>query len=105
MIPEDKYISVNEFKKILAGLVVEGGSDAVRSAIVKTLSEVVPQFLDNAPSADVQPVKHGEWKINSDGYYPYCSACGTAADQLVKRLTKYCPECGARMDLKDGDVE
>lgn len=40
----------------------------------------------------------GEWKINSDGYYPYCSVCGTAADQSTKRLTKYCPECGARMD-------
>lgn len=60
--------------------------------------------VDDMPAADVQPVKHGEWKINSDGYYPYCSECGTAADQLTKNLTKYCPECGARIDLKGGDA-
>ena len=54
--------------------------------------------IKDIKAADVQPVKHGEWKINSDGYYPYCSVCGTAADQLTKHLTKHCPECGARMD-------
>lgn len=58
------------------------------------------RFFVDCPLPDVQPVKHGEWKINSDGYYPYCSVCGTAADQLTKHLTKYCPECGARMNDK-----
>ena len=60
-------------------------------------------IIEDMQATDVQPVKHGEWKINSDGYYPYCSVCGTAADQLTKHLTKYCPECGARMDGGDKD--
>ena len=38
-------------------------------------------------------IKMGEWKINSDGYYPYCSECGFEP----KEMTNYCPKCGALM--------
>ncbi len=54
------------------------------------------QALNELPVADVQPVKHGEWKINSDGYYPYCSECGKEPES--GKMTKFCPNCGARMD-------
>lgn len=67
-----------------------------QSVAVAALRRVIAVAKEYA--VDAEPVKHGEWKINSDGYYPYCSVCGTAADQLTKHLTKYCPECGARMD-------
>lgn len=52
------------------------------------------------PSADVQPVKHGEWEteICDDGYGAYnlfvCSLCGS---ESAKRFN-YCRECGAKMD-------
>lgn len=42
--------------------------------------------------------KHGEWKINPDGYYPYCSECHTEPKNGV--MSNYCPECGAKMDGK-----
>lgn len=48
------------------------------------------------PSADIVEVRHGEWVINSDGYYPYCSICETEPKNGV--MSKYCPECGAKMD-------
>ena len=67
-----------------------------QSVAVAALRRVIAVAKEYAVEAET--VKHGEWKINSDGYYPYCSVCGTAADQLTKHLTKYCPECGARMD-------
>lgn len=51
---------------------------------------------ENTPTADVVEVKHGEWVINSDGYYPYCSICETEPKNGV--MSKYCPECGAKMD-------
>ena len=49
--------------------------------------------------ADVAPVKHGEWDICCDGYYPYCSECGYEPPWANGRdmRTKYCPECGAKM--------
>jgi hypothetical protein len=42
--------------------------------------------------------RQGEWKISPNRYFPYCSVCETAIDPLAKNLTKYCPNCGARMD-------
>ena len=38
--------------------------------------------------------KRGEWKINFDGYYPYCSECGYEPEEM----TKHCPGCGAVMN-------
>ena len=62
--------------------------------------------VEDQPTADVQGIKHGEWKsFNSEdtlyGSY-YCSACGHGQDiGMVIPLTtefKYCPNCGAKMD-------
>lgn len=44
-----------------------------------------------------EKVKHGNWIICSDGYYPYCSVCHS--EPKTGEMTKYCPECGAKMDL------
>lgn len=43
--------------------------------------------------------KHAKWNINPDGYYPYCSCCKEEPPSGI--MTKYCPNCGARMDLKE----
>ena len=36
-----------------------------------------------------------KWKINCDGYYPYCSNCGS--EPPSGEMTLYCPACGACM--------
>lgn len=41
-------------------------------------------------------VRQGEWKINCDGYYPYCSICEN--EPTARRMTRYCDHCGAKMD-------
>lgn len=41
------------------------------------------------------PIEYAEWKINCDGYYPYCSRCGTEPES--GKMTKYCANCGAEM--------
>ena len=43
--------------------------------------------------------KRAHWLINSDGYYPYCSAC--MAEPENGEMTDYCPSCGARMQKKN----
>jgi hypothetical protein len=42
--------------------------------------------------------KHGKWLINPNGYYPYCSEC--YAEPKNGNMTKFCPDCGAKMDEK-----
>lgn len=40
-------------------------------------------------------VVKGKWLINPDGYYPYCSKCKEEPEG--RKMTKFCPECGAYM--------
>ena len=62
---------------------------------------------------DVQPVKHGAWHKDEQGYdvYVECSECGlnlstsNYIENEWREILNYCPNCGARMDLKDGDEE
>ena len=55
-------------------------------------------MLYSLPPAQPEP-KYGEWIINSDGYYPYCSLCYQEPEGRV--MTKYCPTYGAKMSGAD----
>ena len=87
-------------------------TDAQHAALKEALGRV-----------DAVPVKHGRW-IPVDSYsafggdestwmshgnpiaFYYCSECkeqAYAGEDGESLLTKYCPDCGARMDGKDGD--
>lgn len=45
--------------------------------------------------------KKGEWLINSDGYYPYCSECKRSPEFT----TDFCPYCGADMRGEQDDTD
>ena len=62
-----------------------------QAAIAKLFNELV--VLDELPS--IRP-KTGQWLINSDGYYPYCSNCKNEPQGRV--MTNYCLHCGANME-------
>ena len=51
--------------------------------------------INEQPSIDAQPVKHGEWqKRIKNGYGAFrCSECGLHFDYKFK----FCPNCGADM--------
>lgn len=57
--------------------------------------------IDNFPTADVAPVRHGEW-VEEDTAIT-CPICTRSYDTdfEIKRSVvlrfKYCPECGAKM--------
>ena len=52
------------------------------------------EYLEDAPSADVAPVVHGEWRANKDGSFS-CSECKF---KFYPLRFEYCPHCGAKMD-------
>lgn len=76
------------------------------------------EVIDGAPTVDAQPVRHGRWipVRSSDAFggdfvtwkahgdpiaYHYCSKCKeqSRCDEFGDEiLTKFCPDCGAKMD-------
>lgn len=60
------------------------------------------EAIQSEPAADVAPVVHSKWEICCDGYYPYCLNC--KVEPPGREMTKYCPNCGAKMDGGDTDV-
>lgn len=61
--------------------------------------ESYKEWLENLPTADVIPVKHGHWIGKPLAGYSTvkCSACGSAFVENNGKW-KYCPHCGAKMD-------
>ena len=58
--------------------------------------EHVIEILDDIPATDVAPVVHGRWISNcvdSPAFF-VCDQCNT----VWYNDTKFCPNCGARMD-------
>ena len=75
----------------------------------KIQSDEIERVIREIPSADVQEVRHGEWKekLEPCGWFDEpcaeCSVCGEDfvlgecdMDDLIK-LFKFCPNCGADM--------
>ena len=69
--------------------------DALYGADAITMNGV--KILNQFPSADVEPVKHGRWGSNGipDSMLSACSVCGFGCGAYS---FQYCPNCGARMD-------
>ena len=63
------------------------------------------KLIDNAPTIDAVPVRHGRWEtVNTDkqAWTIQCSAC-----KMIGFTGKfpYCPNCGARMDGDDNETD
>ena len=64
--------------------------------------EYSKSLVETAETADVQEIKHGTWRESLSDMFPdgtdyRCSVCGRTA--IID--SKYCPNCGAKMDLED----
>lgn len=72
-----------------------------------TLRWVIPiSELDALPTIDAAPVRHGRWIMTNDhedGTADFeCSNCeydDTFFTKILEIYIKYCPHCGAKMDL------
>ena len=87
---EKEYIDLEETVTTL-----KRNSQKYFSSFHKGYVQAIEDLAD-IPAAKVSPVRHGHWIINSDGYYPQCSEC--MSEPRGREMTKYCGECGAKMD-------
>ena len=78
--------------------------DAIRvvngqSSLTMTRSSLIDE-ITKLPAADVAPVRHGRWKRYGKNLGE-CSECG----EIVSVRSNYCPNCGAKMDGGDSNVD
>lgn len=90
------YISRAEVIEFMSGSNIENYLDSEPTSEPRRYARAAQRVIWSVPAADVVPVVHAEWKINADGYYPYCSAC--KKEPPGRCMTAHCPFCGAKMD-------
>lgn len=73
--------------------------------IPRRLAIKLKSILSKNPDADVEEVKHGEWKkisvASEHGYgqiYYQHSSCEVNSTELFQCPYERCPRCGAKMD-------
>ncbi len=105
----DENIEIH--KKLLAGEKNPDEKDFLCSEI--TLLRCIKEFIDVRKTIDAEPVRYGKWipfkgetGVEAFGYTEYtvlgfgCSICGADVD-VSEEYFKYCPLCGAKMDLEE----
>ena len=70
------------------------------------------EALARVPTIDVEPIRHGKWikenivltSLPPKGRW-HCSRCGSINDGYDESvLTPYCPNCGAKMDEVNDEI-
>lgn len=54
--------------------------------------------IEDIPTADVQPVKHGRWERRMTKIYA-CSECTNEVTDRQRKNYSFCPYCGSKQDL------
>ena len=76
------------------------GAESSENALYK--ANDIYSAIDNAPTADVAPVRHGRWIYHPDDLFPAeskqeCSYCHEE-EYVTLCNENYCPNCGAKID-------
>lgn len=93
----DRNIAVKKFENYRVDCEEAGDMNAAQM-----FEDCVGELLD-IPAADVVEVKHGKWEDGNG----FCPCCGENkfkdlyADIWADWKPKYCPNCGAKMDLEE----
>ena len=92
-----RYIDADPLKIALYYDVSKGtyGEFMDGSEVSYTDKEIL-KLIDEQPTIDAVPVKHGKWTHYKDEHT--CSKCGETVTGGWDEDYDYCPNCGARMD-------
>ena len=100
-----RYIDAGDLKRRFRWW-AQGDNDLIQYALPSDI-ELFDRFVDSAPTADVEEVKHGEWIVEDAGggwKRAICPRCDKiflyAKGQLQIHAMPRCPNCGAKMDGK-----
>lgn len=115
----DADIIVNTMKKQMLEILTNAGkkvnpndyyvklNNAYMDTVMKSMNDSFIEFLKAQPAIEAEPLRHGRWVGNHR--HVSCSCCGVTfcipdgeIGELDMSFYKYCPKCGAKMDLKEG---
>lgn len=82
--------------ELLAVNIAQIAKNCARSDAQMALIGRILFMIENMPTIESEPVKHGRWKLRCYGDYPYCSNCNN--EPKGREITLFCPNCGARME-------
>ena len=67
-------------------------------------NEDIKNFIEVQPTVDAEPIRHGRWKKICENNFKCSECCAwyvtTVFEEEIKDF-RYCPNCGAKMDLTD----
>lgn len=109
-----RYIDADALKESLKELEAtgKGANPKYLQGIQDAIDGYFPQIIDDEPTADVEPIRHGRWKWltqkEAEPYAPFgmvfsaenwiCSECNNYKTFGIGMQPKYCDNCGAKMD-------
>ena len=82
-----RMIDADELKALYEGL-----EDDLHMSV-----RVVKANIDDMPTIDAVPIKHGRWIDDGDSIL-HCTCCHRYIRRIIPVGYDYCPHCGARMD-------
>lgn len=96
-----RYIDADKLVKFYeVAMNDEWNKKTAPSSWTDAYDNVIADIEDNIPTADVVEVKHGKW--TSIGLMnPQCSLC----HKYNYEESRFCPNCGTKMDLEEGAQE
>ena len=97
-----RLIDADDYKRILEGWIADlpsSGFDETADTVCTVIFDCICQ-LNDMPTIEAKPVKHGKWIFNEHQAFNeksyFCSECTEGESDYG--TDNYCPNCGARMD-------
>ena len=96
---EKEYIEREALKSKLKNMEATSPNKVYQNAMEDMIYYFIPKIIDEIPTADVAPIRHGCWIDNKHTDTAICSECKC----VFTDETNYCGNCGARMDGEKND--
>lgn len=93
----ERELAIRQLEFML-NLVKECPDEGLMKEAIVTARQDGISIIKILPTADVAPVVHGKWNVGSIGIHCYCECSICKQETPAGMETKFCPNCGAKMD-------
>ena len=96
-----RLIDADKAEQILRDMAKDGHNQNAMTSWANALDDFA-EMISEAPTIEAEPVRHGKWIVEAEDWrhqieWVKCSQC----DFPTFTAYKYCPNCGALMEIKN----